>query len=180
MVKALFIMASSLLIFGCRASTPTTKAADPSAPLLPDLIIKRVTYRLPPSAPNVVPQRGGVFHPTYEFQIQVENIGAVPFSEPFMISYSTNLIDFQNRIYTKQAQFNDTRMTIAPGKSLTFTLVSEVEIPRLSVGLTTLPMRFFLNYDWKSFSTRPETVGARESNYDNNLYELSMRIQLRR
>lgn len=179
-MNLLLIILWSLLIFGCRVSAPITKAPDPSSPLLPDLIIKKVSYRLPPSTPNVVPQRGGVFQPTYEFQIQVENIGAAPFSEPFMISYSTNLIDFQNRIYSKQIQLNDTRMTIAPGKSLTFTLVSEVEIPRLSVGLTTLPMRFFLNYDWKSFSSRPETVAARESNYDNNEYELSMRIQLRR
>jgi hypothetical protein len=178
--KALLVLILAWLNVSCRSADVPAKRAEDSSTLLPDLIIKKVTYRLPPSVPNVVPQRGGVFQPTYEFLIQVENIGTAPFAEPFLISYSTNLIDFQNHMYSKQVQFNETRMVIAPGKSLTFSLISEVEIPRISVGLTTLPMRFLLNYDWKSYTSRPQTVGVRESNYDNNSYELSLRIQLRR
>lgn len=163
----------------CRSSETTVKPPDDSPPL-PDLIIKKVTYRLPPTAPTRIPERGGVFQPTYEIQLQIDNIGNAPFSEPFMISYSTNLIDFQSVIYSKQERFNDTRMIIAPGKSMTFSMVSEVEIPLSTVSLSTLPMRFLLNYDWKSYMSRPETVSLRESNYDNNSYELSMRIQMRR
>lgn len=141
----------------CRSSAPVVKLPEGS-PSLPDLIIKKVSYGLPPSAPAVIPQRGGVFQPTYEFQLQIQNIGNAPFSEPFLISFSTSLIDFQSVIYSKQERFNDTRMIIAPGKSMTFSMVSEVEIPRVTLGISTLPMRFFLNYDWKSYMRDRKSV----------------------
>ena len=166
------------LVLGCRSSMPSTSQADMR--LLPDLIIKKVVYKQPTSSPKVVLRRGGIYQPTYEFQFLIVNVGNAPFSEPFLISFTNNLIDFQSSIYSKQERFNETRSVIAPGKSLTFSMVSEVDIPIMTARVSTLPIRFLLNHDWKSQISRPETVGERELNYDNNTYELSMQLQPRR
>lgn len=173
------LLFGALIHSSCSTTEPPAKPSLSAEIHLPDLVIKRVSYRFPPSAPRITPLIGGIIEPTYEFLIQVENIGNAPFAEPFMISYTTNILDFQNLIFSRQERFNEERTIIAPGKSRTFSLITPVQIHRSTMRLTTLPIRFLINYDWRSYSSRPQTGPPRELNYDNNSFELSMRVQVR-
>ncbi|HEX9828744.1 MAG TPA: hypothetical protein VGB10_00915 [Bacteroidota bacterium] len=178
-MRTVFILFCVCYLWSCRSTAPVPNVVADTRPL-PDLIIKKVTYRAPTSSPKFNRPRGGVLEATYEFEFLVENIGNTPFSQQFVINYTKTQSEFQNSIYSQQHFFNESRAVILPGKSLSFKMDAEVEITQNTFGFSTLPMRFMLNHEWGSFSLHPSSGPDLELSYENNTYELSMRLQLRR
>lgn len=156
----------------CRSSQPPPEEVGDHTPL-PDLTIKKVTYRPDLSTPRLLPQRVDALVVTYEFRVEIENIGTAPLTEPFYISYTTTTYDYQNFIYSRHELLNAARTVIARGKSFTFVVTTEIEIPRRVVP-SNFPIRFYINTEGQLNTLGYQAPRINERKYNNNIYELSV------
>ncbi len=167
----------ALLGGSCRSSAPPPNIIDEGNPL-PDLVIKRIGFRILTTGPRLVPQRVEVLVVPYEFRVQVDNVGSSAFDKPFYVSFTTNVPDYQNYIYSRQELLNEGKTLILPRQSYTFVVSTEIEIPRGTSG--SIPVRFYINTEGNLNKLGFQVSRVEERNYKNNVFELSMRLQARR
>lgn len=168
---ALFVVPFLFGILGC--GSPPIKTYDDDSEQLPDLFIKKISYRALGSAQRTR-TRSATLVISYEFEIQVANGGNADMAAAFFVSITTALDDYDINQYSKHALVNETRQVIQPGQMRTFVILADVEYPRPPVPAF-LPMRFYINAEGFSTSSEIAAQRIREHNYRNNVYELSMR-----
>jgi len=168
---ALLVLPILVLTLGCGGAPVRTH--DENSELLPDLFIKKISYRSLGSAQRTRTRASSLVI-SYEFQIQVANGGNADFGGTFFVSITTALDDYDINQFSKHTLVNETKQLIQPGQVRTFVVLADVEYPRPPVPAF-LPMRFYVNTE--GFSTTPEVTAQkiREHDYRNNIYELSMR-----
>ncbi|MEP0822672.1 MAG: hypothetical protein HRF44_07465 [Ignavibacterium sp.] len=171
MVRFFPFAIAALILSAC--SGKPLRTFSPDDPLQPDLYIKRVTYRALGSAQGTR-TRATSLQIRYEFRIQVGNIGNAAFGEPFTISLTTQLNDYETHQYGKHVLVNEAPVLIQPGQDQTFVLTVDIEYPRPPIPAF-LPMRIYLNTEGLQTTTALTLRKIPEHDYRNNVYELSLR-----
>lgn len=159
------------LLLGC--SSKPIRTFDENEPAKPDLIIKKISYR-PLGSAQRTRTRANTLQVQYEFQIRIENVGNAVFGEPFYISLTTQLEDYQTNQYSKHVLVNEGRTLIQPGLQQTFIVGADIDYPQPPLPAF-LPMRFYLNTEGLGTTTAFVIRNIAEHDYKNNVYELSLR-----
>ncbi|GJQ21343.1 MAG: hypothetical protein HBSIN02_16980 [Bacteroidia bacterium] len=171
MIRLHSLVIVTMILSAC--SGRPLRTFSPDDPLQPDLYVKRVTYRaLGPTQGTRT--RATSLQIRYEFRIQVGNIGNAGFAEPFTISLTTQLNDYETHQYGKHVLVNEALAPIQPGQDQTFVLTADIEYPRPPFPAF-LPMRIYLNTEGLQTTTALTIRKIPEHDYRNNVYELSLR-----
>jgi hypothetical protein len=160
-----------ILFLGC--SSKPLRTFNENDPAKPDLAIKRISYR-PLGSAQRTRTRAQTLQVQYEFQIRVENVGNAVFGEPFYISMTTQLEDYQTNQYSKHVLVNEGRALIQPGLQQTFIVGADIDYPPPPLPAF-LPMRFYLNTEGLGTTTAFVIRNIAEHDYKNNVYEISLR-----
>lgn len=165
-----------LLILTACTSEPVRTFRD-NAPLLPDLLIRRITYRSL-GADQRTRARGISPQIIYEFKVEVQNAGNAVFREPFYISVSTRQEDYDAHQYGRHVLVNEAGAHLQPGNQWSMTIQVTIEYPRPPVP-SFIPVRFYLNTEGLGTTSVLTVQKIPEHDYHNNVYELSLRTSRR-
>ncbi|HEY4612849.1 MAG TPA: hypothetical protein VII11_07700 [Bacteroidota bacterium] len=176
MNQRLFI-AAVLLALGC-AGTAQLPDYSNSANPLPDLHIKKIEYKI---GNKQRLQRFTTRDPStarleYEFTLLVENIGNKAFQEPFYLSVSGSPTDYEDYLYSRHIRLNDENLIVEPGQVVRFVVPLVLDFPHIRARLSHYPVRFYLNTEGSQNSTGFPTLFIAERSYENNFYELQIRL----
>lgn len=176
MMKISWIVALTLMASCAKPSLPPENTD--SSTLLPDLRIKKIEYR---QQNRQVIRRLSVYEPNltalnYEFTVHIENIGNKRFEEPFYLSISGSLTDYQDYLFSRHVRLNDERRAIEPGNALPFIARITLDFPPPFTKMSHYPVRFYINTEGSTNSTGFPTVYIAERSYKNNFYELQIRL----
>ena len=166
-----------VLILGCGTPSILRENTDALTPL-PDLRIKKIEYRQEHRQQLL---RRSNRDPTiakleYRFTLLIENTGDTTFAEPFYLSVSGSLGDFQDRYYSRHLRLNDEQQLIGPGQTIPFVVSISLDFPPPSTRMSHYPVRFYLNTEGSNNSTGYPTLYVAERSYKNNFYELQIRL----
>ena len=162
-----------LLFFLLGCSSKPIHTFNENEPAKPDLTIKKISYR-PLGSAQRTRTRAQTMQVQYEFQIRVENVGNAVFGEPFYISLTTQIEDYQTNQYSKHVLVNEGRTLIQPGLQQTFIVGADIDYPQPPLPAF-LPMRFYLNTEGLGTTTAFVIRNVAEHDYQNNIYEISLR-----
>jgi len=160
-----------LILLGC-SSKPIRTFSDDD-PAKPDLFIRKISYR-PVGPAQGTRTRAQTMQIQYEFLVSVENIGNAVFGEPFYISLTTLLEDYETHQYSKHVLVNEGRALIQPGLQQVFKVVADIDYPQPPLPAF-LPMRFYINTEGLGTTSAVPIRNIAEHNYRNNVYEISLR-----
>jgi hypothetical protein len=166
------------ILLGCSRAPVLPDNTDSSIPL-PDLRIQKIEYRQLHRQPLI---RRSVRDPTlakleYEFTLLIENIGEKRMDEPFYVSVSGSLNDYQDYLYSRHIRLNDEQQSFEPGKIIPFVVPLVLDFPPLYTRMSHYPVRFYLNTEGPNNSTGYPTVFIAERSYRNNVLELQVKIK---
>lgn len=113
----------------------------------------------------------------YEFTIQIENVGEKPINEPFYVSISGSMNDFQEHLYSRHILLNNEGQLLEPGKAIPFVVPLVLDFPPLYTRLAQYPVRFYINTEGPNDSTGYPTRFIEERSYRNNILELQVKIR---
>lgn len=114
-LKYLGIVLLSMAV-GCDFGQSVNPAMSPTGK--PDLMIDTVTYtRLPTCWPGY-PSGIYCFGPRFEFALKISNIGSADIAEPFCMSNSRSMADFDSQYCSYTIRVNDPPTSIPVGKSI--------------------------------------------------------------
>ncbi len=173
---ALCIVTAGLL--ACGTATTPRGAVDPDAKL-PDLRIKKIEYR---QQHRQQISRRSTYEPNvaflnYELTILIENVGNAAVSEPFYVSYSASLTEYQDHLFSRHLRLNDERHTIEPGAVQPFIVSIVLDFPPPFSKIQQYPLRLYINTEGSANSTGFPTVYIAERSYENNKYELQLKLR---
>ncbi len=160
-----------ILLLGCSSKPIRTFSED--EPAKPDLIIKKISYR-PLGPAQRTRTSAQTLQVPYEFLVYVENAGNAVFGEPFYISLTTMLDDYDTHQYSKHVLVNEGRALIQPGLQQTFIVGADIDYPQPPLPAF-LPMRFYLNTEGLGTTSAFLIRNVAEHDYKNNIYEISLR-----
>jgi hypothetical protein len=165
-------------LLACGTATTPKVVADPDAKL-PDLRIKKIEYR---QQHRQQITRRSVYEPNvallaYELTILIENVGNKAVNEPFYVSYSGSLTEYQDHLFSRHFRLNNERHTIQPGTALPFIVPIVLDFPPPFSKIQHYPLRVYINTEGSANSTGFPTVYIAERSYDNNKYELQLKLR---
>ncbi|HWP82964.1 MAG TPA: hypothetical protein VNN76_09960 [Bacteroidota bacterium] len=164
------------LMLGCRTTADLPKPVNEEP--LPDLRIKKVEYRQLHRQQLIrrSPRDPVLAKLEYEFVLQIENIGQRNLQEPFYISVSRSLNDYQQYLYSHHIRINDEHRLLETGQVTRFVLRVDLDFPPPGTRLSHYPIRFYINTEGPENSTGYPTLRILERNYANNTFELQIRF----
>ncbi|MGH2568403.1 MAG: hypothetical protein ACRDGA_08695 [Bacteroidota bacterium] len=180
LTKALVVVVGAVVL-SCGGAASLPEDNTDRSVLLPDLRIKRIEYRkqnkqlLNPmrSMTNISPAVVGM---DYEFRLHFENVGERAFEEPFYLSVSGSLNEYQDYQYSRHLLLNNERQSIEPGQVVYFAVPLRLDFPPRLERISHYPVRFYINTEGINNSTGFPTLYREERSYRNNFYELQIRL----
>jgi hypothetical protein len=172
-------LVATVLILGCSTKfmlPDYSRHPDP----LPDLRIKRIEYH-PTQKQQVFRSPSGtaitLAKLSYEFTLIIENVGNKTLDQPFYVSISGSLTDYQEHLYSRHLRLNDEGQHLEPGHEVPFIVVVDLDFPPSRQTMSHYPIRFYINTEGPANSTGFPTLFIPERSYQNNTYELQVRLR---